>query len=680
MDYLDHFSLQSEPFANAPVSRFYYHSTQHDEALKRLTYVASGMKGLAVCIGNIGHGKTTLARRLLDHLLEQNYEAALLIIVHEGISATWLLRRIAMQLGVADPGEEKLTIINRLYQRLVEIHEAGRKAVVLIDEAQMLATKEIMEEFRGLLNIELPGHKLLSFVLFGLPELEQHMMLDPPLAQRVALKYRLPPFDEPNSAAYINFRLEQAGATYPIFTPEAITKVHLASGGIPRVINTICDNALLEAFFAGSREVTGEIVDKVTTNLGELTISPEQAAEAEAALKAARAEVQENEALAAAEAIEAVQPEESVAETAAEEFKEESETIQAAEVGIEIAPAAEEVPAAPLHSANFPAAAAVMEDIAGETLPEESTENGPEDDEEPIVAVSREENEAFLAAVTGGTLPSAQEEPAYSAPDIASALSPEAIAASGCLADEVSPDVTTTFEPEVPTAAEELVPDVTTTFEPEAPTAAAEELVPDVTTTFEPEAPTAAAEELVPDVTTTFEPEAPTAAAEELVPDVTTTFEPEVPTAAEELVPDVTTTFEPEAPLPATEIDVTADFAEDAAESTDDGFDVTIDDDGEGENEPEIAVDVTDGLDDSTPIMVPVAPTRELPECEVSADLEDTIELQYQNEPMFAPLPQIDEAPLSKPAPPPAPGPTAKYSSIDLADLDALLANLKTRK
>ncbi len=83
MDYLNHFALNNEPFANSPVNRFYFHSTQHDQALKRLTYVASSMKGLAVCIGNVGHGKTTLARRLLDHLLDNNYEAAMLIIVHE---------------------------------------------------------------------------------------------------------------------------------------------------------------------------------------------------------------------------------------------------------------------------------------------------------------------------------------------------------------------------------------------------------------------------------------------------------------------------------------------------------------------------------------------------------------------------------------------------------------------
>ena len=98
-DYLAHFGLQSEPFSNAPVTRFYYESEQHKQALARLLYAMGSMKGLAVVIGGIGTGKTTLARRLLDSLPDSEYEAALLVIIHSGVDATWLLRRIAMQLG-----------------------------------------------------------------------------------------------------------------------------------------------------------------------------------------------------------------------------------------------------------------------------------------------------------------------------------------------------------------------------------------------------------------------------------------------------------------------------------------------------------------------------------------------------------------------------------------------------
>src|SRR5437588_12121819 len=152
------------------------------------------MKGLGILVGDIGAGKTTLARRLLDSLPETEYEAALLVIIHSGVTASWLLKRIALQLGVDAPSEDKLTLLGQLYQRLLQSYEQGKKAVVLIDEAQMLATRELMEEFRGLLNLEVPERKLISFVFFGLPEIEQNLALDPPLRQRVALRYKLEPF------------------------------------------------------------------------------------------------------------------------------------------------------------------------------------------------------------------------------------------------------------------------------------------------------------------------------------------------------------------------------------------------------------------------------------------------------------------------------------------------------
>src|SRR4051812_20668068 len=134
MNYLDYFELASEPFSNAPVARFYYNSQQHADALMRLRYAVDNMKGLALLVGEIGAGKTTLARRMLDSLPEEEFEAALLVIIHSGITANWLLRRIALQLGVQNPHAEKLTLLSQVYQRLVQIHESGKKAVVLIDE------------------------------------------------------------------------------------------------------------------------------------------------------------------------------------------------------------------------------------------------------------------------------------------------------------------------------------------------------------------------------------------------------------------------------------------------------------------------------------------------------------------------------------------------------------------
>lgn len=267
MNYLDFYELSQEPFSNAPVARFYYSSAQHAQALMRLMHAVSQMKGLALLVGDIGAGKTTLARRLLDNLPEDEYEAALLVIVHSSITANWLLRRIALQLGVESPAEEKLALLSQLYQRLIKIYESGKKAVVLIDEAQMLDTREIMEEFRGLLNLEVPERKLLSFVFFGLPEIEENLRLDPPLAQRVALRYRLEPLTGEATEAYVRHRLRLAGSPRVPFTPGAIAALHRHSLGTPRIINTLCDNALFEGFLARASEVGEDIVERIARDL-----------------------------------------------------------------------------------------------------------------------------------------------------------------------------------------------------------------------------------------------------------------------------------------------------------------------------------------------------------------------------------------------------------------------------
>jgi type II secretory pathway predicted ATPase ExeA len=268
MNYLDYYELAQEPFSNAPISRFYFNSPQHSQALIRLTHLCSQMKGLGILVGDIGAGKTTLARRLLDSLPEAEYEAALLVIIHSGVTASWLLKRIALQLGVEAPSEDKLTLLGQLYQRLVKIYEQGKRAVVLIDEAQMLATRELMEEFRGLLNLEVPDRKLISLIFFGLPEIEQNLKLDPPLAQRVSIKYRLDHLSAEGTEAYIKHRLRLAGAARMPFTPPAVKAVHRFSSGTPRVINTLCDNALFEGYVARAPLIDEAMIERVALDLG----------------------------------------------------------------------------------------------------------------------------------------------------------------------------------------------------------------------------------------------------------------------------------------------------------------------------------------------------------------------------------------------------------------------------
>jgi len=190
------------------------------------------------------------------------------VIIHSGVTASWLLKRIALHLGVDAPSEDKLTLLGQLYQRLVRIYEQGKRAVVLIDEAQMLATRELMEEFRGLLNLEVPERKLLSLIFFGLPEIEENLKLDPPLAQRVAIKFRLAHLTPESTEAYIKHRLRLAGASRMPFTPEAVNAVHHFSSGTPRVINTLCDNALFEGYVARVPMIDEAMIGRVAADLG----------------------------------------------------------------------------------------------------------------------------------------------------------------------------------------------------------------------------------------------------------------------------------------------------------------------------------------------------------------------------------------------------------------------------
>jgi type II secretory pathway predicted ATPase ExeA len=268
MGYASYFKLEREPFSNAPNDSFYFNSEQHNRALLRLMYSVDSDKGLAVLVGGVGTGKTTLARRMLDNLPVEKYESSLLVMIHSAITPEWILTRISMQLGVKQPDKNPLNLLKQLYERLLQIDQEGRKAVVLIDEAQMLQTRELMEEFRGLLNLEIPGKKLLNIVFFGLPELEETMKLDEPLAQRVAVKYTLKPLSVEAGESYIHHRIQVAGGTACPFGTGALSAVHRYSGGVPRLINTICDNALLETFLRRDEQVSLPIVQSVAEDLG----------------------------------------------------------------------------------------------------------------------------------------------------------------------------------------------------------------------------------------------------------------------------------------------------------------------------------------------------------------------------------------------------------------------------
>lgn len=268
MDYLEYYKLSEHPFSNVVDSRFYYNSQQQSEALTKLKYAIDTRKGLAVVIGNIGAGKTTLARKMLEELDEEYYEAALLVIIHSSVSSEWLFKKFAIQLGVRNLSDNKVELLSEIYKRLHEINESGKRAVVLMDEVQMLNSREIMEEFRGLLNMEMPEGKMVNFIFFGLPDLEQVLSLDEPLKQRVAIRIRLTAYSEESTKDYITHRLRVAGCNDPVFTDKAISLIFKYSNGTPRLINTICDNALLEGFLFKKTTIDESIIKTVAVDLG----------------------------------------------------------------------------------------------------------------------------------------------------------------------------------------------------------------------------------------------------------------------------------------------------------------------------------------------------------------------------------------------------------------------------
>jgi len=267
MSLLEFFRLKENPFSATVDSRFFYKAPQHAEALARLKFATENMKGLAVVVGDIGTGKTTLATRLLEELETGEYEAAMLVVVHAAVTSEWMLRKMALQMEIATPAETKTDLLIQLAKRLEEVRESGKKAVVIIDEAQMLRSQELMEDFRGLLNIEINGGKVVTFVLFGLIELDHALALDPALHQRVAMRYQLTALDSAGTEAYVNHRLRVAGSHDSLFKPSTFPVISHYSHGIPRLINTLCDNALLEGFLRKRERIEAELIHEVAKDL-----------------------------------------------------------------------------------------------------------------------------------------------------------------------------------------------------------------------------------------------------------------------------------------------------------------------------------------------------------------------------------------------------------------------------
>jgi general secretion pathway protein A len=247
--YTSFFGLQEKPFAITPDPRYLYLSERHAEALAHLLYGINEAGGFIQLTGEVGTGKTTVIRSLLEQLPGH---ADVALILNPRVTPAEFLLTICEELHVPVPesgrGSTK-TLMDLLGRHLLDTHASGRRVVLIVDEAQNLST-QTLEQVRLLTNLETATTKLLQIILIGQPELRD--LLDQPelrqLAQRITGRYHLNPLSREESAGYVKHRMRIAGATAEVFTPTALREIHRLSGGIPRVINVICDRALLGAF------------------------------------------------------------------------------------------------------------------------------------------------------------------------------------------------------------------------------------------------------------------------------------------------------------------------------------------------------------------------------------------------------------------------------------------------
>jgi general secretion pathway protein A len=272
--YEPYYGFAEKPFSLTPDPKYLYRSESHANAFELLQYAIDRREGFVVITGDIGTGKTTLCRALLDQTDKKTFTALLL---NPFLSEEDLLRAVLQDLGVISRGEEraggrqpsKQELINTLHDFLLSLIPLGGRAVLIVDEAQNLPLP-ILEQIRILSNLETDKEKLLQIILVGQlnlvpllrsPELRQ-------LDQRVSIRYQLKPLTDEETGAYVSHRLAIANAARSVvFTPAALKVVYRYSGGIPRLINMLCDRALLGGYSAQTTRIDEDLVTTAAEGL-----------------------------------------------------------------------------------------------------------------------------------------------------------------------------------------------------------------------------------------------------------------------------------------------------------------------------------------------------------------------------------------------------------------------------
>src|SRR6185437_8801310 len=266
--YLAFFGLNEKPFSITPDPRYLYLSERHAEAMAHLLYGINEAGGFVQLTGEVGTGKTTIVRSLLAQA-PKNAEIAL--ILNPRMTAPEFLLTICEELGIGVPDSATQSLkdlVDILSQYLLRAHAGGRRVVLVVDEAQNLAP-EVLEQVRLLTNLETNTQKLLQIILIGQPELRELLARNElrQLAQRITGRYHLNPLSSEETTSYVRHRLRVAGATADIFNRFALEEIYRLSGGVPRVINVICDRALLGGYSLDRHRITGPLVRNAATEV-----------------------------------------------------------------------------------------------------------------------------------------------------------------------------------------------------------------------------------------------------------------------------------------------------------------------------------------------------------------------------------------------------------------------------